>query len=306
VSTPTAPRPHSTYGPPVDRALSALAERQHGLVTRDQIVAAGLTQSGIRDRVQRGALHRVYRCVYSVGHASLSQHGIWLAAVLAAGDDTGLGHTSAAELFEARRWKTGELHVVSPRRRTVPGVHVHRTTLHPLDIVVYRGIPVTNVARMLVDLTDVTDEHEILGIISEAAWRKRLDLDATRAAMARANGRRNLQALEAAIARYRRGEKGPKSRAELAFLRLVGGALSNAHVEGEEVDAHWPERRVIVEVDGHGHRRPAQRRDDARRDAKLRAAGWTVIRVGAGEVEHQPERVLHKLEWVGLGRNRGL
>ncbi|WP_028067176.1 DUF559 domain-containing protein [Solirubrobacter soli] len=303
MSTPTAPTPHSTYGPPVDLALSALARRQHGLATKDQIVAAGLTQSGIRDRVHRGALHRVYRGVYSVGHASLSQYGEWLAAVLAAGDDTGLGHTAATELFEVRRWRTGEIHVVSPRRRTVPGVHVHRTTLHPLDIVVYRGIPVTNVARTLVDLTDVTDEHEILAIVSEAAWRKRLDLDAVQRAIARANGRRNLHALEHAIARYRRGEKGPKSRAELTFLRLVQHThpLSNAHVEGEEVDAHWPDRRLIVEVDGHGHRRPAQKRDDARRDAKLRAAGWTVVRFAAEEVEHAPERVLSQ-----LGRTTGL
>ena len=166
----------------------------------------------------------------------------------------------------------------------------------------------TNVARMLVDLTDVTDEHEILAILSEAAWRQRLDLEATSAAMARANGRRNLHALEAAIARYRRGEKGPKSRAELRSLRLVHHThpLSNAHVEGEEVDAHWPDRHLIVEVDGHGHRRPAQRRDDARRDAKLRTAGWTVIRVPAKEVEHAPERVLSTLGLLPRRRTTGL
>jgi hypothetical protein len=277
-------------------------------VTVSQLVDVGLGRNGISRRVKRGALHRVHRGVYAVGHASLSQHGTWLAAVLAAGDDAALGHTSSAELFELRRWRTGALHVVAPRRRTVPGVQVHRTTLHPLDVVVYRGIPVTNVARTLVDLTDVTDEHEILAIIGEAAWRKRLDLRAVRAAMERANGRQRLCALEAAIGRYQRGEKGPKSRAELAFLRLVEHThpLSNAHVEGEEVDAHWPERRLIVEVDGHGHRRPAQRRDDTRRDAKLKAAGWTVIRVTAEEVEHAPKRVLRKLELVGLGTPRGL
>jgi len=87
-------------------------------------------------------------------------------------------------------------------------------------------------------------------VIGEAAWRKRLSLDATRGALERANGRRNLHALEEAIERYERGEKGLKSRAELAFLRLVGEPrpLSNAHVEGEEVDAHRPERKLIVEV----------------------------------------------------------
>jgi hypothetical protein len=308
VSTRTAPPPHTRYQPPVDRALSALAKRQHGLATTQQIIAAGLTQSGIRDRVHREALHRVYRGVYSIGHAVLSQHGQWLAPVLAAGPRAALAHFASTELFELRRWKTGELHVVVPSRRTVPGVHVHRTTLHPLDVVVYKGIPVTNVARTLVDLTDITDEHEILAIISEAAWRRRLDLDAAEAAMARANGRRNLRALERAIARYRAGEKGPKSRAELRFLRLPHETppLSNAHVEGEEVDAHWPAKRLIVEVDGHGHARPAQRRDDARRDAKLRSAGWTVVRVTAKEVEVAPERVLSSLGSVERGGRTGL
>jgi hypothetical protein len=277
-------------------------------VTAGQLCGLGLGRNGITQRVKRGALHRVYRGVYSVGHASLSRLGEWLAAVLAAGPGSALSHTSGTELFELCRWKTHEIHVVAPKRRTVPGVHVHRTTLRPLDVVVYRGIPVTNVARLLVDLTDVTDAHEILGVIGEAAWRKRLSLQATRAAIARANGRRNLRALEEAIERYERGEKGPKSRAELAFLRLVGEPRpwSNAHVEGEEVDAHWPQHRLIVEIDGHGHRRPAQRGDDARRDAKLRAAGWTVLRVTAEEVEHAPERVLRSLEVVGLGRNTGL
>jgi putative AbiEi antitoxin of type IV toxin-antitoxin system/uncharacterized protein DUF559 len=301
VRSPTALPPHQTTGPPVDAALSALAGRQHGIVTTAQIVAAGLSQSGIRDRVKRGALHRIHRGVYSVGHASLSRFGEFLAAVLAAGPGAALSHDSCGELFEVRRWPTGEIHVSAPRRLRIGGVRTHRTALGPLDVVVYKGIPVTNVARLLVDLTDVTDAHEILTVISEAAWRKRLDLGATRAALARANGRRNLGALTEAIARYERGEKGPKSRVELAFLRLVGEPrpLSNADVEGEEVDAHWPERKLIVEVDGHGHRRPAQRRDDARRDAKLRAAGWTVLRVTAAEVEREPDRVLSRLGCSG-------
>jgi hypothetical protein len=295
--TLTAPPAHLATGPPVDLALAALAERQHGLVTTHQILAAGLTQSGIRDRVRRGALHRVYRGVYAVGHSVLSRHGEFLAAVLAGGPGAALSHDASTELFAIRRWTGAEIHVSGPTRRRIPGVRTHITPLGPLDTVVYKGIRVTHVARTLVDLTDVTDEHEILAIIGEAAWRKRLDLRAVEAAIDRAGGRRNLERLEHAVARYQAGEKGPKSRAELAFLRLFQDdpPLSNATVEGEEVDAHWPDRRLIVEIDGHGHARPAQRRDDARRDAKLRAAGWTVFRAPAKEVELAPQRVLNSL-----------
>ena len=250
MTTPSPVTPEHTTPPPVDRALSTLADRQHGVVTAAQLRAAGLSTSGISDRVKRGALHRIHRGVYSVGHAALSRLGEFLAEVLAAGPGAALSHDSCAELFEVRRWPARAIHVSAPRRRRIAGVITHRTPLRPLDVVVYRGVPVTNVARLLLDLTDVTDAHEILGVISEAAWRKRLSLDATRGALERANGRRNLHALEEAIERYERGEKGLKSRAELAFLRLVGEPrpLSNAHVEGEEVDAHRPERKLIVEV----------------------------------------------------------
>ena len=83
--TPSPVTPEHTTPPPVDRALSTLAERQHGVVTAAQIPVAGLSTSGISDRVKRGALHRIHRGVYSVGHAALSRFGEFLAAVLAAG-----------------------------------------------------------------------------------------------------------------------------------------------------------------------------------------------------------------------------
>lgn len=53
----------------------------------------------------------------------------------------------------------------------------------------------------------------------------------------------------------------------------------NTPLIGEEVDFHRPDRRLVVEVDGPGHNLPTSRRDDERKDAKLREAGWTALRV---------------------------
>ena len=65
----------------------------------------------------------------------------------------------------------------------------------------------------------------------------------------------------------------------------------NTHLEGEEVDCHWPDRMLVVEVDGPGHRdRPPARRDDARKDGKLRAAGYTVLRFTDVEIKRSPGR----------------
>lgn len=305
MSTESPPTPEQTDQPPVDRTLAALAGRQHGLATKAQLIAAGLSTSGVSDRVKRGVLHRHHRGVYSIGHALLSREGEMLAAVLAGGQGVALGHDSGAELFQLLRSPAPELHIIAPSRRTVQGVRVHRTTLHPLDVVVYRGIPVTNVARLLVDLTDTRTTEELTNMISEAAFRNRFNLGATRRAMARANGRHNLHVLEAAIDSYLHGSKGTRSRKEIAFLALVKSAgierpLVNTVIEGEEVDAHWPDRRLIVEVDGDGHRRPNIKRNDARRDRLLIAAGWRVLRIDAEKIKASPAEVLATLARAGL------
>src|SRR5262249_13540911 len=86
---------------------------------------------------------------------------------------------------------------------------------------------------------------------------------------------------------------GPRSPLEAAFLKLCDEApVVNGRVEGLEVDFHWPDRRLIVETDGHEHhgtRAPFER--DRARDQRLIAAGWTVIRFTHRQVQEDPARV---------------
>jgi very-short-patch-repair endonuclease len=116
------------------------------------------------------------------------------------------------------------------------------------------------------------------------------DAAATWEAMSRANGRRNLHVLEQALALNATGSAGTKSRRETASLRRARMAglpepLVNTEVEGIEVDQFWPQWRLVVEVDGPGHRRARAKRVDAAKEAVLRAAGYDVVRVGgAGEI----------------------
>jgi predicted transcriptional regulator of viral defense system len=80
-----------------------LCTNQHVVLTADQLVAVGLSTSGIRRRVATGRLHRIHRGVYAVGHPRLGEHGRWMAAVLACGEGAVLSHLSAAELWGIRR-----------------------------------------------------------------------------------------------------------------------------------------------------------------------------------------------------------
>jgi hypothetical protein len=222
-----------------------------------------------------------------------------MAAVLAAGDGAVLSHLSAAALWRSSRFRTPIAHVLVPRRhRPIEGIAVHHCLgLDDLDVVVYRGIRVTTVARMLVDLSDDRTAHQLANVIHEAGFRNRFSLEATRRAMTRANGRRNLHVLDQAIGLYLSGSAGTRSGLEDAFLSLLQFAgisepLVNTHLHDEEVDCHWPDRMLVVEVDGPGHERPAAKRADARRDRKLRASGYDVVRFTDVEIERRPEDVL--------------
>jgi hypothetical protein len=268
-------------------------------VTTAQLVASGLTRSAITRRVARGVLRRRYPGVYSYGPGELSREAEWMAAVLAAGEGAVLSHRSAAALWEMRPDRRVISDVLAPRGRRPKGPVLVRTyrRLDPRDVTVERGIPVTTVERTYVDRTDVLTPFQLANVIKESAFHRPFDAPAVREAMARANGRRNLHVLAKAIDLYLHGSAGTESGKEDAFLSLLQltdlpEPLVNTVHEGEELDCCWPDRKLNVEVDGPGHERPSQKRADARRDRKLRAAGFTVVRFTDVEIERQPDAVL--------------
>ena len=274
----TRPEVTKTQAPPclpLNAQLAELAARQHGVLTAKQLE---LTSGAITKRVRAGTLHRVHRGVYAVGHARLSEKGAFMAAVLAAGKGAALCGLSAAVFWQAWRRKVPEIHVLVPRdHRPHPGFHVHTTRhIHPSDITEHDGIPVTTISRTLVDLTDTLTAHQLANVIHEAAFRNRFNRHATLAAMARANGRRDLNRLAEALK-----QEGPGTRSDLEdrFLELVPGLEPkvNTTVEGLEVDVLID--KLVVEIDGPGHNRPRARRQDAARDAILNAAGYSVLRL---------------------------
>lgn len=278
-------------GPSCTTPLALLAAKQHGVVTVAQLRELGITGSVVAKRRARGELHRVFPGVYAVGHTALSREGRWLAGVFAGGEGAALGHKPAAGLLGLERWPPRTPEVLVPRpHRPIPGVNLRVTrSLHPLDVTVVNGIPVTTVPRLLIDLSDVCIAEEVTHYIHEAAHWGMLDLRALDQAKARANGRHNLAVLDAALAAWLDGSAGTRSRGEIAFRRAVGALglpppLTNMNVRGHEVDFHWPDRMLVLEIDGRGHLRPPSRVTDPARDRELVAAGWTVLRCKTYEI----------------------
>lgn len=221
-----------------------------------------------------------------------------MAAILACGPGACLTRlTGAAHLGLWRRRVTGIDVLVPTRHRGPDGVRVHRCRrLDPREVTSRDGIPVTAVPRTLVDLSDVLTAHQLANVIHEAAFRKLFDERAVRAAMTRANGRHKLHVLERALELNAAGSAGTRSALEDRFLALTSKSglpepLVNTKVRDIEVDFHWPQPRLIVEVDGHGHTRPRTRRDDEQRDASLKAAGHTILRVLDNQIDQQPQTV---------------
>ena len=85
--------------PHQDRTLARLASSSHGVVTRAQLLAAGLTLDEIGHRLHSGALLREYRGVYRVGHRAPSIEARYLAAVWACGRGALLSGRAAGHLL---------------------------------------------------------------------------------------------------------------------------------------------------------------------------------------------------------------
>ena len=232
--------------------------------------------------MQSGQLRRVYRGVFSVG--PLSRDAELMAVALLGGPNTLISHWAGAELLEVTERRASRIDALVPsKRQSPPGTKLHRATIHPRDRTDRRRIPVTTVARLIVDLTDVvTIAHEITAVIHEAAHKGLFSLLGTLDAIERNPGRKTSLAREA-IALYEAGSAGTKSGGEVQTVALFDAQglprpLVNTKLLGEEVDFHWPDRKLVIELDGSGHGRAPTRRDDARRDHLLRDAGWDIQR----------------------------
>jgi len=85
-----------------DEAIWTLAEGQHGVVSRRQLLELGVGADSIDRRLKLKRLRQIHRGVYTIGHRLLTQEGRWMAAVLACGPRAVRSHRAAAALWGMR------------------------------------------------------------------------------------------------------------------------------------------------------------------------------------------------------------
>jgi very-short-patch-repair endonuclease len=284
----------------------SIARRQHGVVTRQQLVADGYSAKSIRHKVAAGRLHPIYAGVYAVGRPALPQRGRWMAAVLACGPDAVLSHDTAAALWTIRPQSGHRIDVSLPAglsRRPRRGIVIHRRpTLTTRDITRRDGIPVTTPVCTLIDIAARLERGPLEAAINEADKLGLTDPEALRAALpllARRPGVRQIRELL-----DRRTFTLTDSELERRFLPLARSAelprpVTGARVNGFKVDFFWPDIGLVVETDGlRYHRTPAQQARDRLRDQTHAAAGLTPLRFTHAQVEFERERVLATLAAV--------
>ncbi len=287
-----------------ERRFARLAMRQHGVVTLDQLRRLGLTADAVRQRARAGRLVRLHRGVYAVAGAPLTPRGRWLAAVLAVGPGAVLSHASAAALWDIRPTAAGlvDVYTTDRSRRSRPGIRVHRPRrLDDADIATVEGIPVTTVARTIVDLSTRLTAPALARLLNEAEIRRRLDL---RAIEASSRPGRAGERLRQAVETYRDGPT--RSALEDRFAELVDRMrlprpARNVRVDvgtrSIEVDALWADRHLVVELDGAAYHRTRRAfEEDRRRDAELQAAGYRVLLITPRRLERDARGVRAELE----------
>jgi very-short-patch-repair endonuclease len=288
------------------------------VVARSQLLGLGLNARAIEHRIAKGRLHRVWRGVYAVGRADLSERGRWMAAVLRCGPEALLSHRSAGALWGivapppqndissssrigASNSRPIDVTIPHNAYRRVAGIRIHRRVeLGPEHRREVDGIPVTDLVSTLFDLASCLPTWQLERAINEADRLDLIDPEALRAAIDRLPRRPGLARLRNLLDRKTRTDSGLESRF-LPLARQAGLPAPETQVwlNGFRVDFHWPDLGLVVESDGwRYHRTPSQQAKDHRRDQVHTAAGLTALRFGEEQIRYEPEEVRKTLAAV--------
>jgi hypothetical protein len=269
------------------------------VVTRAELLAAGVSAAAIKRRVRNGTLLTEYPGVYRVGHRAPSVDASYLAAVRACGEGAALSGRAAGYLLGLLKGKAPPPEVTAPTGRRLRGLTTRRCRrLDRRDVTIHRGIPVTTVPRTLVDLAAHLPPQALSRVCHEAGVRYRTTPAEVAAVLSRRPNTPGAAKLRAIL----EGEVPiTLSKLEARFLELLrelGLPLpwTNRPAGGRRVDCRWPEHRLTVELDSyryHGSRHAWER--DRRLEREAYARGDDFRRYTYGDVCEHPRQMLAEL-----------
>jgi hypothetical protein len=282
-----------------DVRVTELAARQYNRFSRAQLRVLGVSDEGIKHRVETGRWVAVHEGVYAIAPPLDEDRARWMAATLT-DEGSVLSHASAAAAWgwwDRRR----DVEIVTRPGAGGPRRHgellVFRSETLAADTTMLMRIPITCVVRTLLDLAAHVDGRLLARCVREA-----IRLGTTSASeivdalLGRHRGRRGSRRLILVVRRYSglpvdRARSGAEIRA-LEILRDAGREMPvlNRKVAGEEADLTWRRHRLIIEIDGGPFH--LDRGEDARKQAVWQHAGFAVLRLPSEDVYADPQRLL--------------
>lgn len=279
-----------------------LARKQHGVLTRGDLIGLGFSPKAIRHRLATGRLRRLDRGVYAVGLPLATPEQRWMAAVLSCGPGAVLSHRSAAALWGIGKEVRGRTDVSVRRRSNLRRRDIRvreRLKLADSAVTVHKEIPVTGPIQTLVDLAAELPLRQLERAVNEADKRDLVDPESLRVGLDDHAGEPGVRSLRRLLDRHT--FRLSDTELEVLFRPIAARAglpipLTKQLVNGFEVDFYWPDLGLVVETDGwRYHRTPAAQSRDALRDQIHTAAGLTSLRFSHYQVKYERRHVCRVL-----------
>lgn len=304
-----------------DEFCAAMAARQFGVVSRAQLLAAGLNQNAIHHRLSRGRLVQRLPGAYAIGGTPRTWDSDLMSAICWAGDGSAASHRAAARKWRFDGFAHAPIEISITCDRNSAGlllcdgtpVTVHRVDRRLLsEIVGVDHHPVTSVRRTILDLAGI--RHPRTESVLDSALRRKLTTIGQLWLLLDQEwmcGRRGVRILKNLLAERTEGRAPSDSDLELMTRALIDRAglpppvhqfpveLSSGLIH---VDLAYPEAMLAIEVDSYmWHMNRKAFEEDRRRDNNLRELGWTVVRLTWAMIRFERERVIELIR-AHLGR----
>jgi Transcriptional regulator, AbiEi antitoxin len=278
----------------VEAILARLGTRSKGVVTRRELLRAGVSRDEIAQRLATGALLKAYRGVYRVGHRAPNLESSYLAAVRACGEGALLSGLAAAHLLGLIKGRAPKPEVTAPKERSLAARR--SSSICRNDAIRWRGIPVTSVPRTLVDIAPRLSPDGLARACHEAGvLHKTTPKQVDRLLRQNTPGGARLRAV------LRGDAKVVLSKLEHRFMQRLEQANlplpeTNRPAGGRRVDCRWPEHNLTVELDSYTyhHSRHAWEQD-RRREREAHARGDEFRRYTWGDVFEAPGQMMREL-----------
>lgn len=283
-----------------DHVVTRFAARQHGLVSRSQLLDAGVTPAMIAHRFDTGHFERVFKGVYRVAGSQRTWHADLMAALLYCGPGSALSHRTAARMHELLRLPE-LVELCTPRRRRARDLPeewvIHTSIVFPkADLIQVGGLTCTSVERTLIDLGAVVPQRRVGHAVEQALKSEQTDLSVLTYVhqRRRGRGRRGAGVLATVLEELDASARteSPLERDFMNLMRRSGLPIPRTQQVIDHngsfvarVDFLWPDHDLVVEVDGHEyHSTRDQRSADSSRQNRLTALGYTVLRFTSDQV----------------------